>query len=462
MQRLFDTFEKEGKELFLVGGAVRDLALGHPIEIIDDLDFCTNSRPQETLAILKRHNFTTYDVGIAYGTVGTVLRSKTQGGYPKDCQITTYRSEEYYRRGSRHPQVVYGDTIDQDLRRRDFSINSVAIDANGHFYDPYDGLKDLKRGVLRVVSDPLETLAEDPLRILRIARFMSKLGFEPSEALEQAVYARAENLRDISRERWFIEVTKLLKGAHAPNGLNFLQRTGILNIILPEVATLVDFHTSSPLHHKDIWAHTLQVLTQSEPTNAQRWGALLHDLGKVQTRQVHEDTITFHGHEAQSAAIVQEIGKRFKFDNALLREVVFIAKHHGRIAQYETHWTDTAVRRLVRDLDPYVHALLAFARADVTTVFEENRLKITARMDDLERRIQELEHAQNLRPKLPTGIGTVLIESFDLPKGPLIGQLKTHLEEEIIEGNLASGRTSHDYINYLQEHPPHFLAPYMK
>ena len=168
MKRLFEAFENAGKELYLVGGAVRDLALGQSERDLDDLDFCTNALPDETLQILRKAKFSTYDMGFEFGTVGCVLKGPEAEGFPKDCQVTTYRSHEYYRRGSRHPVVKFGETIDQDLGRRDFSINSIAMDAAGDYYDPYDGLGDLERGVLRVIGDPLETLAEDPLRILRV------------------------------------------------------------------------------------------------------------------------------------------------------------------------------------------------------------------------------------------------------------------------------------------------------
>ncbi|MFW5968725.1 MAG: CCA tRNA nucleotidyltransferase, partial [Persicimonas sp.] len=191
VQELFDTFEKAGRDLYLVGGAVRDWALGEPVENLDDLDFCTDARPEETARILRDGNFHVYELGAEFGTVGAVVHGPEGEGYPKDCQITTYRSEEYYRRGSRHPSVEFGDTIEQDLGRRDFSINSMALDGRGELVDPYDGRSDLEDGILRVIGDPLETLAEDPLRILRVGRFMSKLGFEPTDELREAAAERA-------------------------------------------------------------------------------------------------------------------------------------------------------------------------------------------------------------------------------------------------------------------------------
>ncbi|MFB6262674.1 MAG: RNA nucleotidyltransferase, partial [Bradymonadaceae bacterium] len=284
VQALFDAYDDAGRDLYLVGGAVRDWALGEAIDELDDLDFCTDARPEESREILREHGFSTYDLGAEFGTVGTVLRGGTDE--MKDCQITTYRSDEQYRRGSRHPEVEFGETIDEDLGRRDFSINSMALDGDGQLLDPYDGMEDLDRGVLRVIGDPDETLAEDPLRILRVGRFMSRFDFEPSDALEAASTDRAGHLLEISRERWLAEMDGLLVGDHPRPALSFLHRTRALGFMLPEVEALTDLHESCPVHHKDVWAHTLEVVERAPAERALRWAALLHDVGKPWTRRV--------------------------------------------------------------------------------------------------------------------------------------------------------------------------------
>ncbi len=457
MKRLFEAFHNAGKELFLVGGAVRDIALGATYEELDDLDFCTNARPAESLKILKDNRFQTYDMGFEFGTVGAVLKGEGPG-FPKDVQVTTYRSAEYYRRGSRHPVVKFGDTIDQDLGRRDFSINSIALDKDSQFVDPYDGLGDLERGILRVVGDPYETLAEDPLRILRIGRFKSRLGFEVDEELHKAAFGRADCILDISRERWLQEMTKLLKGDHVADALNFLHEVRILGIILPEVSALVGLHESSPVHHKDIWTHTLQVIEQTPKEDSLRWAALLHDMGKAWTRVVDDQKVTFHKHEKQGAMLFEGIGRRFTFDNQTAAEVRFIIENHGRVSQYTDEWTDAAVRRFVREMDPYTHLMLAFARADLTTKFPEKRAAALQRMDELEERIAVLEAEAQLRPALPSGIGKEIMKAFDLRPGPVVGEIKGHLEEEIIEGRLRSGEPLAFYLDYLKNNPPEALV----
>ncbi|RAL22470.1 RNA nucleotidyltransferase [Lujinxingia litoralis] len=456
MKRLFDAFEKAGKELYLVGGAVRDVALGIPMEELDDLDFCTNALPEESLAIIKAANLPYYEVGKEFGTIGAVLRGPESKGYPKDCQVTTYRSAEYYRRGSRHPVVTYGDTIDQDLGRRDFSINSMAMDAGGDFIDPYGGLDDLQAGVLRVVGDPWETLAEDPLRILRAARFQSRLGFAIDAKLRQASADRAECIEDISRERWLQEMTRVLRGAYIHKAMAFLEEVGLLGIILPEVAALRGFHQTSAVPHKDLWEHTLQVVSQCPQVDALNWAGLMHDVGKVWTREVDEETgrVSFYGHEAAGAERFEEVAQRFKMDRATAKEVRHIIEHHGRIPQYSGEWTDPAVRRLVRELDPYTESMLAFARADLTTASPQKRELALERVEALAERVEALEAAESLRPELPAGIGKVLMDAFNLKPSPQVGLLKSALEERIVEGLLESGREAEYYVESLRRDPP--------
>lgn len=442
-----------------MGGAVRDIALGIPEEELDDLDFCTNARPEESLQIIKDAKFSYYEMGIEFGTVGAVLRGPKEKGYPKDCQITTYRSEEYYRRGSRHPEVVFGDTIEQDLGRRDFSINSMAIDGAGHFIDPYKGLEDLRAGLLRVVGDPWETLAEDPLRILRVARFQSRLGFKIDEDLYQACNDRAEHILDISRERWLQEMTRILKGPYVRRAMEFLYEVRVLGIILPEVAVMKDFHLSSAVHHKDIWDHTLQVILQTPDVEVLNWAALFHDIGKVWTRRVDEEAgkVSFLGHEEQGAMLFEGISRRFRIDRATSEQVAFIIRHHSRPHQYDSSWSDGAVRRFVRDMDPYVESILDFARADLTTQIEERRRDVLERLEELVGRIEALQAAESLRVRLPKGLGNALVKAFQLKPSPLIGQLMSVLEERIMDGLLESGRDAQYYVDNLRDLPPEEL-----
>lgn len=456
MQRIFDAFEKAGKELFLVGGAVRELARGIDFELIDDLDFCTNARPQETLEILRGAKLTIYDVGIEFGTVGTVLYSDTLAGYPKDCQITTYRSEEYYRRGSRHPQVSYGDTLEQDLKRRDFSINSIAMNARGEYIDPYDGVGDLARGILRVVGDPHETLAEDPLRILRVGRFIAKLGFDADESLREACEQRADCILEISRERWLQEMTKLVMGAHAPCGLEFLRDVRILGNILPEVAALSGFNASSQGEQEDCWAQTMKILLAAERTPVQRWAALLHLIGEPGASR--DEAPRFERHEERGAALSQGIAERFRFDNAMTRELRKLIEAHGLVLEYERGCADPGVRRLVRALDPYFEGHVALARATLEVVSDDEKRAGLEAIGELVDRAARLDDADDLRPRHPRGLGKEVMTAFHLKPGPIIGQIKDYLEEQMLDGTLRNGAEASLYIEHLRAHTPDFLA----
>ena len=459
VKKLFQAFDDAGRDLYLVGGAVRDYELGEPVEALDDLDFCTDARPKETARILREANFPVYELGAEFGTVGAVVHGPEGEGYPKDCQITTYRSEEYYRRGSRHPTVEFGDTIEQDLGRRDFSINSMALDGNGDLVDPYEGKKDLQAGILRVIGDPLETLAEDPLRILRIGRFMSKLGFEPTDSLREAAGERAHGILDISAERWLQEMTKLIKGPFVAQALRFLHEIRLLGIILPEVDSLVGFHTTSPAPHRDLWTETLQVIEQAPRDRKLRWASLLCNIGKRWTRLMrHDDTVAFPGHHKQSAMLTGEIGRRFRFDNDTADEVRFLVLHHGGECDYELDWTDADVRRYVRRVDPYVDSMLTFARALVVTADDGREQVELDKVDQLEARIEALEAQQTLRPRLPSGLGNDVMQSLGLKPSPLVCEVKEWLEEEIIEDRLESEREPTYYVEYLQKSPPDFLS----
>ncbi|MGM0554906.1 MAG: CCA tRNA nucleotidyltransferase [Myxococcota bacterium] len=461
VKKLFRAFEHANHDLYLVGGAVRDWALGEPVEKLDDLDFCTDARPETTAKILRDADFQLYELGAEFGTVGAIIYGEGPG-YPKDVQITTYRSEEYYRRGSRHPTVEFGDTIEQDLGRRDFSINSMALDGRGDLHDPYDGKSDLEEGILRVIGDPYETLAEDPLRILRIGRFMSKLGFEPTESLREAASQRASGILDISAERWLQEMTKLLKGPFVSKAMRFLHDVRILGMILPEIESLKGFHASSAVPHQDLWNHTLQVVEQAPRTKKLRWAALLHDIGKRWTRVITEDErVAFPVHEKHGAMLFDGIARRFRLDNETAKEVRFLIANHGRAPHYpdgyQASWTEPDVRRWALSMDPFIDSMLALARANITAEDEELD-DATRRVDELARRIQRLEEDGTLRPELPSGIGNDLMDELGLAPSPLIGDIKDWLEEEIIEERIESNRSPSYYVAHLRKSSPDFLT----
>lgn len=476
MQRLFEIFARAGRELFLVGGAVRDLAMGRGYRALDDLDFATNALPEESLDLLQRANFKTFDVGIEFGTVGTVLKGPREQGYPKDVQITTYRSSETYRRGSRHPVIRFGATLDEDLWRRDFSINSIAMDAQGEFVDPYDGRRDITLRLLRAVGDPLERLAEDPLRTLRVARFMSKLGFTPDAALERAAAARSTWLLDIARQRWLQEMDKLLVGPHPREALRFLVRVGAMNVLLPELVALCDLHRRCPagVAHADFWEATLERVARSGPDLSLSWAALLADTGRPWTRTLASgadadglalaglsadafpqapapsDSVIFQNEAMMASALSRGIGRRFHFDNARLEEVAWLLERQRAALAWSPSWGDAQVRRFVRDMAGSHKAALALgwllepARGDA--------------LDALEAHIARLEASGALVPELPKNMGGALMKALNLRPGPILGELVDWLQEEIIEGALPSGQEPEVYIAHLLATKPPIMA----
>ena len=453
LDQLFEAFAIAGRQLYIVGGAVRDSLMGADFSELPDLDFATDAEPEETLAILNNLGLTSYDVGKRYGTVGAVLRKLRSDNKPTDCQITTFRATEHYPTGSRHPEVVFGTRIEEDLRRRDFTINSIARTRSGDLVDPFDGATDIERRVLRSAGNPIEALREDPLRILRIARFMSTLGFRPDAALRAAAESQAESILEISRERWLMEMDKLVLGSHSASALEFLRETRVLGLILPEIAALHGFHQTCEVHHKDIWDHTLRVLETSERTRVQRWSALVHDIGKVWTRRVDDSNqVHFYRHEAHSATLFEGIADRFRFDGATKRAVRRIVALHGLVPSYQPVWTDAAVRRLVRKAGEDLGGLLSLARADLTTAIPERRKSALAAVDHLAERIARLEQAAALRPVLPDHIGRHIIDALDLESGPRVGRLVNLLEEAALEGKISASPTVADCVDFLRAH----------
>lgn len=425
MKRLFDVFKNANKELFLVGGAVRDIALGIDMKDLDDLDFCTNALPEETLKILRDNKFSTYEMGFEFGTVGATLRGTEDDGFPKDVQVTTYRSAEFYRRGSRHPVVKFGTTIDQDLMRRDFSINSIALDAEGNFFDPYDGLGDLKKGVLRVVSDPFETLAEDPLRILRVARFVSRLGFSIDPKLFEAACARAKNIEDISKERWLQEMNKLLVGKYVEDAFRFLAKTGVMHVILPELWNGESVEERELPQKVEL---ALPIIKRAKINSSLRWGILLHEVSSAENNGL------------DISVMLRKLGKRFTFDNESLDVVNAIFRYQERILEYKSSEKAPFLRRLFIELEPYFEMLCDFAEA------KEPGFDI----ESLKRRIEILKSENTLVPDLPAGIGKEIMREFSLKPSREVGVLKNKIEDAIIEGELENGKNESYYLAFLK------------
>jgi len=448
---LFEIFLRAGHELYLVGGAVRDHRRGRRIDELWDLDFATSALPAESARVLRGAGVSVFTVGSRFGTVGTIIDA---GSLRREIQITTYRGE-VYSNGSRKPRVTFGKDLESDLARRDFSINAMAMAADGRLIDPYGGEKDLEHGVLRTIGDPRVIFREDPLRTLRAARFIATLGMRPEAELADVIRELAGEILTVSRERWLLEMNKILVGAAAADGLTFLADTDILAHLWPAGQAMVEFRADQGrYHHKALWPHTLGVVSQAPTRVAVRWAALLHDAGKVTTRSVDSTgDVHFYGHESVGAGIVDEAAGRFRFDRALHQRVRTLVLLHQRPALYDGTWSDGAVRRLIRDAGDALEDLLDLSRADVTSHRPGVREGVLVRLAELQSRSAELIRKDGEAPLLPKGIGQAIIAHFDIAAGPRVGELKDRLEQAVLDGALPRDGAPREYLAYLEQNP---------
>ena len=437
--RLARVFAAEGQALYLVGGIVRDLLLERRLPMPLDLDLATSSPPETTqrLGHMARP-VSVYDVGARFGTIGFMFGD---GPDMVRAEITTYRAE-HYPDDTRFPTVRFGESIHDDLARRDFTVNAIAAEATtGTLIDPFDGQADLHQGILRAVGNPDERFVEDPLRLLRAARFVAQLGFRLDPETEAAMARHAASLARISQERVWMELSRLLTAEYAPHGLEALRRTGVLTVAMPELLPLAGEAAGErqPSIHreKDLWDHTLRVVGQADDDPVVRWSALLHDAAKPLTRTV--DTggeVHFFGHERIAAELATRLLRRLKADRTTQVAVSRIVELHGRPTTYDAGWTDSAVRRLQVDADGVLEELLQLAAADVTSAREEKQRAAAHRVDALRAHIDRLEAERALDDLQSPLDGHELMALFARPPGIWIKQIKEHLRELVLDGEL--------------------------
>jgi len=422
-------FARHGHELALVGGPVRDVFRGEPPS---DLDLTTDATPEQVLAMVAGWADATWTVGIAYGTVGLRKGSTI-------FEITTYRSEQY-QATSRKPDVRYGRSLEEDLSRRDFTVNAMAARLPGYdLVDPFGGLDALKDKVLRTPGRPEDSFSDDPLRILRAARFAAKLGFAVAPEVRAAMTEQAARLKIVSPERITGELTKLMLTPDPALGIDLLVQTGVADQVLPEVSRL-RMEADEHHRHKDVYQHSLTVLRQAielEPEYGLqgdltvRLAALLHDIGKPQTRSLLPDgRVAFHLHEVVGAKLTRRRLTALRFPNDVIRDVSRLVELHLRFHGYgEGEWTDSAVRRYVRDAGPLLTRLHVLTRADCTTRNQARAQRLARAYDGLEQRIAELgeqEELSKLRPELD---GNDIMRILGLDPGPLVGKAYDFLLE---------------------------------
>ena len=423
-------FKEKGYRLALVGGPVRDAILGR---LGNDLDFTTDAHPLETKKILKGWAENVWDTGILFGTIAGKRGDTT-------VEVTTYRSESY-EEDSRKPEVVYGDNIEGDLSRRDFTVNSMALElttSTPEFIDPFDGLADLAKKVLRTPSSAEQSFSDDPLRMMRAARFASQLNFEIADDVLDAMHSMATRLSIISAERVRDEFTKLLMSSNPRKGITILVDTGIADIVLPEIPKLrleIDEHH----HHKDVYEHSITVLEQAiaqeerlgGPNLINRLTALLHDIGKPKTRNLIEGGgVSFHHHEVVGARLAKSRLKALRFDNDTIEAVETLVALHLRFHGYgDGEWTDSAVRRYVRDAGELLTHLHVLTRADCTTRNQKKAQRLSHIYDTLEERIDRLMEEEELNKIRPDLDGAQVMQILGIKPSPQVGKAMNFLME---------------------------------
>ncbi|MCI3223222.1 CCA tRNA nucleotidyltransferase [Streptomyces sp. NP-1717] len=431
-------FQEAGFTLALVGGSVRDALLGR---LGNDLDFTTDARPDDVLKIVRPWADSVWEVGIAFGTVG-VQKAGRVGDERQDFQIevTTYRSEAYDRT-SRKPEVSYGDSIEDDLVRRDFTVNAMAVALpQKEFIDPHGGLQDLAAGVLRTPGTPEASFSDDPLRMLRAARFAAQLDFEVAPDVVAAMKAMAERIGIVSAERVREELNKLILSGHPRKGLALLVDTGLAERVLPELPAL-RLESDEHHRHKDVYEHSLTVLEQAidleekGPDLVLRLAALLHDIGKPRTRRFEKDGgVSFHHHEVVGAKLTKKRMTELKYSNELVKDVSRLVELHLRFHGYGTgEWTDSAVRRYVRDAGPLLDRLHKLTRSDCTTRNKRKATALSRAYDGLEERIAQLQEQEELDSIRPDLDGNQIMETLGVGPGPVIGAAYKFLLELRLE-----------------------------
>ena len=447
VSRLAAAFADAGFELALVGGPVRDAFLGHNVH---DLDFTTNALPDDIIRVVEPIAEAHWDIGRDFGTIGAQIAGEK-------VEITTYRADQYDGK-TRKPVVAFGDSLEEDLTRRDFRVNAMAVRLPELvLVDPSGGVEDLMAGILRAPKSAEVSFTEDPLRMMRAARFSSQLGFQLDEETEWAMTEFASSIENISAERVNEELCKLLLTDKPRAGIELLVRTGIASYVLPEIPALrleVDEHH----HHKDVYEHSLTVLEQAidlekerhpgEPADLTlRLAALLHDIGKPATRQLESGgAVSFHHHDLVGAKLSVKRMKALRFDKETTQNVARLIELHLRFFGYsDAAWSDSAVRRYARDAGELLERLHILTRADVTTRNKRKADRLSFAYDDLENRIKELSEAEEMAAVRPDLNGEEIMAILGIPAGRDVGEaynylLNVRLDEGPIGADLARER----------------------
>ena len=427
LKELSNLYAKNGFQIYLVGGAVRDGILDIETK---DFDFTTNASSEDSIKMLNKNKYKTTEIGRAFGTIETTVEDYS-------IHITTYR-EDKYNKDSRKPEIKTSGELETDLSRRDFTVNAIAYDINNNeIIDPYGGLKDLSEGLIRTPDTADISFSDDPLRMLRACRFVSTHGFTPNNELFKAISKNVERIEIVSTERIRDEFTKLLIGKDPSLGLKAFVESGLSELIMPELNEL-KIEVDPKHHHKDVYEHTMVVLDRVSPTLVSRMSALLHDIGKPKTKGIENGKVHFRHHEVVGAKMSKKILKRLKYDNETIKKVSLLVENHLRPHTFKMGWTDSAVRRYIIDAGGLLEELNDLVRADITTKNKAKYEEINKYLDEMEERIKEVAEKEELSKLRPPLSGDEIMEIFDLEPGPSVGIImKALYEQRINDGEVS-------------------------
>lgn len=408
---LSELFSEAGHQLYLVGGSVRDIFLG---QIHEDLDFTTDALPNKVEKVVKAWADDVWTVGKRFGTIGV---SK----WGSRAEITTFRSE-IYEPESRHPKVTFSKTIEEDLKRRDFTVNAMALNLpDGDLVDPHSGVRDLQAKVIKTPQEPTKSFSDDPLRILRAIRFASTLGFKLSPETIKSMTELRDRLSIISKERIRDELSKLLLGAYPASGLRLLIKLELSQYVVPELPAL-KMAADPQFHHKDVLEHTFRVVESVKPDLILRLAALLHDIGKPSTRLIDKGRVHFYGHDVLGARMAKKGLQELRYPKNVIEPVVELIRLHLRPYNYAMGWTDSAVRRYARDAGELLPKLNQLAVADCTTRIPEKAKKNLELIVDLEKRIKHLNEQEEIAKIRAPIDGNEIMKYLKIGPSPLVGE----------------------------------------
>lgn len=444
--RLFEIFQQNGYKLYHVGGSVRNILLQLPPK---DFDFTTDALPDKIQLMLTECGYKHWPIGEKFGTIAVYIPNPK--GINEQVEITTHRKDMT---SGRHPDVVFTTDLKLDLERRDFTMNAMAQDRLGGLIDPFGGEKDINNKLIRAVGNPYERFAEDPLRMLRAIRFVSKLGFAIEKKTWKAIQEYAQSILSISRERWLEEMDKLLVGEHIGLGLEMLKHSRLLHYMIPEIMP-ISLEVRGSLPSKDLWMHTVAVVEKSPRIADVRWAALLHDIAKPQTRFEKNGEVHFFQHENLGAEIVEGIARRIKMGNKRRESIKGLVALHQRVGDTVSRRNTPPVsisglRRVMRECEIFgcdISELIYLFEADCSSKKPEVLERQSAHATLLREALYDIEQ-EDLKPKLPSGIGTIIMEQLNLTPGPEVGGVKKELDNWLLDGKISPNMTAEEIVDF--------------